>query len=48
MMLTDTAEFRNPHYHCSGGQDTVETLDLTFATRTVSAAVGAVVDQLDR
>ena len=40
VMVTDTAEFRNPHYHRPG--DTVTTLDLDFAaavTRAVATAV---------
>ncbi len=40
VMITDTANFRNPHYHTAG--DTAETLDYTFlcdVTRTVLAAV---------
>ncbi|HJL20054.1 MAG TPA: M20/M25/M40 family metallo-hydrolase [Sandaracinaceae bacterium LLY-WYZ-13_1] len=41
MMLTDTANFRNPRYHCTGGQDTVASLDPTFATRVVQVTVGA-------
>lgn len=42
IMITDTAEFRNPHYHQPS--DTLETLDLDFAaqaTRTVATAVRA-------
>jgi Zn-dependent M28 family amino/carboxypeptidase len=35
LMLTDTANFRNPHYHCS--TDTLETLDLSFIRRVVQA-----------
>ncbi len=40
IMLTDTANFRNPHYHRPS--DTLETLDLTFihrVARSVSATV---------
>jgi Zn-dependent M28 family amino/carboxypeptidase len=42
VMLTDTANFRNPHYHRSS--DTIDTLNLTFlshVTLAVTAAVGA-------
>lgn len=31
VFLTDTAEFRNEHYHCYGGPDVVADLDLQFA-----------------
>ena len=44
VMVTDTAEFRNPNYHRS--TDTIDTLDFVFAesvTRTVAAAVGGLV-----
>jgi hypothetical protein len=44
MMLTDTANFRNPHYHCLGGEDTVATLDLGFALKSVRAVIGAAAD----
>jgi aminopeptidase YwaD len=40
VMLTDTANFRNPHYHLPG--DTLDTLDLWFleaVSRTVAASV---------
>jgi Zn-dependent M28 family amino/carboxypeptidase len=39
LMLTDTANFRNPHYHQS--TDTVETLDLNFLGRVVRAVTAA-------
>ena len=42
MMLTDTANFRNPNYHCVGGPDTVDTLDLEFAISAVRTTVAAV------
>ena len=42
VMLTDTANFRNPHYHCGGGPDVVADLDADFASRVVRAAVEAV------
>jgi Zn-dependent M28 family amino/carboxypeptidase len=40
VMLTDTANFRNPHYHLPS--DTLDTLDLGFieaVSRTVAASV---------
>ncbi|MCA9516406.1 MAG: M28 family peptidase, partial [Myxococcales bacterium] len=46
-MLTDTANFRNPNYHCAGGLDTVDTLDLDFAAGVVANAVGVVGETLD-
>ncbi len=42
VMLTDTANFRNPHYHCAGGPDIVADLDVDFAARVVRAAVEAI------
>ena len=39
LMLTDTANFRNPHYHRP--TDTFETLDLTFMQRVVRAVTAA-------
>lgn len=43
VMLTDTANFRNPHYHQPG--DTLQTLNLEFAVG-VCQAVGGVVAEL--
>ncbi len=40
VMLTDTANFRNPHYHRSS--DTIETLDLTFLGHVVDAVTHTV------
>jgi Zn-dependent M28 family amino/carboxypeptidase len=37
LMLTDTANYRNPHYHTPG--DTLETLDPVFAARSAQAAM---------
>jgi Zn-dependent M28 family amino/carboxypeptidase len=36
VMLTDTTNFRNPHYHCAS--DTLDTLNLDFAARVGSIA----------
>jgi Zn-dependent M28 family amino/carboxypeptidase len=47
IMLTDTAEFRNPHYHCEGGPDVPSDLDPVFATLVVRATVGAVASVLE-
>ena len=41
LMLTDTANFRNPHYHQP--TDTLETLDLTFMQHVVRAVTAAAV-----
>jgi Zn-dependent M28 family amino/carboxypeptidase len=41
LMLTDTANFRNPNYHQP--TDTLETLDLEFATDVTRAALATVV-----
>jgi aminopeptidase YwaD len=38
ILLTDTADLRNPHYHQS--TDTVETLDLGFLTRVCQGLMG--------
>jgi hypothetical protein len=40
IMLTDTAEFRTPHYHKPG--DVLDTLNLSFATEVCRAAGGLV------
>lgn len=41
VMLTDTADFRNPHYHRP--TDTIETLDFAFMERTVACLTAATV-----
>ena len=41
LMITDTANFRNPNYHKSS--DTLDTLDLDFATKVVKATLATVV-----
>jgi Zn-dependent M28 family amino/carboxypeptidase len=40
MMITDTANFRNPNYHKS--TDNLETLDLEFAKKVVQAVLAAI------
>lgn len=42
IMLTDTADFRNPHYHTA--TDTLDTLNLDFAARVCRATAGFVED----
>lgn len=41
VMLTDTADFRNPHYHRP--TDTIETLDFAFMERTAEALTVAAI-----
>ncbi|MFM8551878.1 MAG: M28 family peptidase [Nitrospiraceae bacterium] len=41
LMLTDTADFRNPHYHRP--TDTIETLDFAFMERVAQCVAAAVV-----
>lgn len=41
IMLTDTANFRNPGYHCTIGDDDIASLDLDFAVGVTTAVVGA-------
>ena len=46
VMLTDTANFRNSHYHCSGGSDTVDRLDTEFSVQIIKSVVGAMATEL--
>lgn len=46
IQITDTAEFRNPRYHCRGGQDTVDSLDPAFMRLVVQATVGSAAETL--
>ncbi len=46
MMITDTANFRNPHYHCEQGEDTVETLNSEFAIKTINTFAQTIADNL--
>jgi hypothetical protein len=41
IMLTDTANFRNPNYHCAEGIDSLDTLDREFAAGTIANTIGA-------
>ncbi len=41
VMINDTAEYRNGAYHCSEEEDSLDRLDLGFATRVVRGAVAA-------
>ena len=42
LMLTDTAEFRNPFYHTPG--DTIDSLDFDFMRRVCEAVVATIID----
>jgi Zn-dependent M28 family amino/carboxypeptidase len=42
VMLTDTANFRNPHYHRP--TDTIETLNLDFMSAVTDAVTAAVIE----
>jgi hypothetical protein len=42
VMITDTTNFRNPHYHKPG--DTLQTLNLAFATEVCRATAGLVLE----
>ena len=46
ILLTDTAEFRNPNYHCENGQDSIDTLDHDFAVSVLRVTTGAAVRAL--
>lgn len=49
LMITDTANFRNPHYHCPQGMsDALADIDLDFAVANVQVVVGAAAAALDR
>lgn len=48
IQITDTANFRNPHYHCSSGPDAVADIDAAFATLNIQATVAAAAAALDR
>ncbi|MDP1830001.1 MAG: M28 family peptidase [Archangium sp.] len=47
LMIGDTANFRNPNYHCSAGPDAVGDLDHAFAAQVIGATVGAAADLLE-
>jgi hypothetical protein len=46
VLLSDTAEFRTPSYHCRGAPDDRGTLDPTFARAVVAASTSAIVHAL--
>ena len=41
VFVTDTGEFRNPHYHCTNGPDEIVDLSEDFAVQVTCATVGA-------
>ncbi len=46
IQITDTAEYRNPRYHCQHGQDTIDTLVPGFVQAVVQATVASVAGTL--
>jgi Zn-dependent M28 family amino/carboxypeptidase len=46
--LTDTANFRNPRYHCRAGDDSLESIDLGFVTSIARMTASAVASSLGR
>ena len=46
ILLSDTANFRNPNYHCLDGIDLPGTLDMEFVVETTQIALGAAIDTL--
>ena len=46
MLITDTANFRNPHYHCGVGQDGPATLDYDFLNKVASIVIRTVEESL--
>ncbi len=48
VFLSDTAEFRTDTYHCQGRPDSVDTIDVVFATKVVRACAGMLAESLGR
>lgn len=46
IMLTDTGEFRNPHYHCAGGTDSPGDLNDAFTASIMRATIDTVASTL--
>lgn len=46
VLITDTANFRNPHYHCGVGQDAPDTLDYEFLNKVASVVIRTVEESL--
>jgi hypothetical protein len=47
VLITDTANLRNPNYHCGGGSDAPVTLDYEFARQITQATAVAARRALD-
>ncbi len=47
IMLTDTAELRNPGYHCIRAEDSLKSLNLPFAVRVTQATVATALHLLN-
>jgi hypothetical protein len=47
MLVTDTANFRNPRYHCEQGIDSIDTLDYPFLARVTQTLEDLVVGALN-
>jgi len=47
IQITDTANYRNPHYHCGSGSDAFADIDLAFAALNIQATVAAAAAALD-
>ena len=41
ILVTDTADFRNPRYHCGNGPDSAASLDYDFLNRVTSVVISA-------
>lgn len=49
LFITDTADYRNPHYHCArSSSDALADIDYEFAIANVKVVVGAAAAALDR
>lgn len=48
ILLTDTANFRNPAYHCGAAPDSPKSLDYTFLRRVTESAALAAAELLER
>jgi hypothetical protein len=47
VQVTDTANYRNPHYHCMGGPDELGDIDVEFASQITASVVGGAQHLLD-
>lgn len=46
VMITDTANFRNQHYHCLNGADNVDSLVVDFALKTINTTAAVIEENL--